>query len=251
MIRFRPDQRILVTGASSGIGRAIALTCNALGATVVASGRNEVRLAAARAESAAPDRFITEPWDLAADPGGLPAWVTSLRTRHGRFHGLAHAAGTVLTAPFMAYDIRQARELFDILCHVPILLARAVLDRRNCGEGACAVLVSSVAAVSPCKGQTAYGAAKAALACAVRSMALELASRRVRVNCISPGLVRTPMFEELVATLGEGFLAMEEQRHPLGLGEPGDVAGLAAFLLSPAARWITGRNCVVDGGRSL
>jgi NAD(P)-dependent dehydrogenase (short-subunit alcohol dehydrogenase family) len=249
LVTFAGEDRILVTGASSGIGAAIALRCNGLGATVIAGGRSREKLEAVKARAARPELFYLEPRDLAVSPDTLPQWVQTLRERYGKFGGLVCAAGKTLTAPFMLYDPAQARELFDLLCHTPLTLARAVLDRRNCLPACGIVFIAAAASIAPNKGQSVYGAAKAALVCAARCMAKELAPRGIRVNCISPGLVRTPMLEETVALLGEEFLREEESLYPLGLGTPEDVAGLAAFLLSSAARWITGQNWLADGGR--
>jgi NAD(P)-dependent dehydrogenase (short-subunit alcohol dehydrogenase family) len=251
VITFSEDQTILVTGASSGIGAAVALLCNALGATVIASGRSREKLEAVRARAAYPELFHAESRDLTVSPDTLPQWVQTLRERHGKFGGLVCAAGKTLTAPFMMYDPAEARKLFDLLCHIPLALAKAVLDRRNSLPACGVVFVAAVAATAPNKGQSVYGAAKAALLCAARCMAGELAPRGVRVNCISPGLVRTPMLDETVALLGEEFLREEEPLYPLGLGMPEDVAGPAAFLLSSAGRRITGQNWIVDGGRTL
>jgi NAD(P)-dependent dehydrogenase (short-subunit alcohol dehydrogenase family) len=248
---FTAGDRILITGASSGIGAAIALRCNGLGATVIACGRDTKRLQAVRNGSAAPERFHPERRELSDAADALPAWVGELREKYGKFGGLVCAAGKTLTAPFMLYDPLEARELFDLLCHVPLTLARAVLDRRNSRSGCAVVFIAAAAASAPNRGQSVYGAAKAALACAARCMAKELAPRGARVNCISPGLVRTPMLDETVALLGEDFLREEEPLYPLGLGRPEDVADLAAFLLSSAGRWITGQNWMLDGGRTI
>ncbi|MDL2207195.1 SDR family oxidoreductase [Desulfovibrio sp. OttesenSCG-928-F20] len=255
VVTFEEGKIILVTGASSGIGSAIALRCNALGATVIASGRSRAKLEAVRAEVLYPERFHVEPKDFVADIETLARWVGELRERHGKFGGFAFAAGRTETMPFMQYERATALELFDLLCHIPLLLARAVLDRRNCvsgdsnAGGFSAVFIAAAASIAPNKGQTVYGAAKAALVCAARCMSKELAQRGIRVNCISPGLVKTPMLEETTAFLGEEFLQTEGSLYPLGLGLPEDVGNLAAFLLSPAARWITGQNILIDGGR--
>lgn len=247
---FTENTVILVTGASSGIGAAIALRLNALGAVVIASGRNEDKLAALKRRASSPARFHPEPKDLVAHMETLPQWVEELRIRHGKLSGLAFAAGKTATMPFMQYEHAAALRMFDLLCHAPLVLSKAVADRRNCmAKGLSILFIAAAASIAPNKGQTVYGAAKAALVCAARCMAKELAPRSIRVNCISPGLVRTPMLDETVELLGEEFLQREEALYPLGLGLPEDVASLAAFLLSPAARWMTGQNVLIDGGR--
>lgn len=246
-----PDTPILVTGASSGIGEATALHLNSLGHTVIAHGRDMDKLEKLRMRAPAPLRVHLEARDLLADMAGLHGWVCDLRSRYGRLGGLLFAAGQTATMPFMQYDHASALRFFDLLCHVPLMVAKAVCDRRNCVEhGLSLVFVASAAAVAPNKGQLIYGAAKAALVCGARCMSKELASRGIRANCISPGLVKTPMLKETAEELGQAFLQKEELLYPLGLGEPGDVAELAAFLLSPASRWLTGQNIILDGGRT-
>lgn len=241
---------VLVTGASSGIGAAIALRLNTLGYVVIAHGRDVAKLESVKRQASCPARMHLEPRELLTETEGIPQWVSELRSRYGRLAGMAFAAGQTVTMPFMQYDHSCALRLFDLLCHVPLMIAKAVIDRRNCVEqGVSLVFVASAASVAPNKGQLIYGAAKAALVCAARCMSKELAPRGIRVNCISPGLVRTPMLDETSAVLGDSFLQKEEALYPLGLGEPEDVAELAAFLLSPATRWMSGQNIVIDGGR--
>jgi NAD(P)-dependent dehydrogenase (short-subunit alcohol dehydrogenase family) len=248
-IAFTGSDRIVVTGASSGIGAAIALRLNALGASVIANGRNEEKLEAVRDKAIRPDAFHPEALDLVSSMEGIPGWIKGLREKYGALTGLAHSAGQAVIASFMQYDPGEVRGFFEINFHAPLMLSKAILDRRNCSPGASLVFISSVAGVSPEKGQTVYGASKAALICAVRGMSKEFASRGVRVNCVSPGVVRTPMTEEALTLLEEDYLPKQESLQPLGLGTPEDVAGLVAFLLSPAARWITGQNYIIDGGR--
>ena len=247
---FGDESLILVTGASSGIGASVALRLNALGAAVIASGRDATRLERVKSQAACPARFHVEPQDLLVDMEKLPQWVKGLREQYGRLSGLAFAAGKAVTMPFMQHEYADGLKLFDILYHAPVMVAKAVADRRNCvSTGLSLLFIAAAASVAPNKGQALYGGAKAALVCTARCMAKEVASRGIRVNCISPGLVRTPMLDETVALLGEEFLQKEETLYPLGLGLPEDVADLAVFLLSPAARWMTGQNILLDGGR--
>lgn len=249
MIAFSSQHRVLVTGASSGIGRAVALLANRLGATVLASGREAQRLSEAKDAAEAPQRFHTVPRDLLADPSSLSDWVGELRQTFGKLHGLVCCAGRTWNVPLSCYDLGQANEAFTLCCHAPLLLAKGFCDRRNHdGPGASIVFVAALAAVDPMPGLGMYAAAKAALVCAGRCLSKEVASRGVRVNCISPGLVQTPMLDATVQCLGETFLQREQARYPLGLGQPPDVAHLAAFLLSDCAGWLTGQNILLTGG---
>lgn len=250
MIHFTAEQKILVTGASSGLGKAVALLLNELGATVLASGRDATRLAETRQASVAPERFQIIVRDLCTDPETLPQWVSSLRERFGKLSGLAFCAGQTWNAPLAVYDLEQAREAFTLCVHAPLLTARGFCDRRNnTGRGAAVVFLAAAAAVDPNAGQGMYGAAKAALVTAARCLSKEVAPRGLRINCISPGLVETPMMENTVQQLGEEFLQRERELYPLGIGQPKDVAQLAAYLLSDCARWMTGQNILLNGGR--
>lgn len=250
MIAFAAKDIVLVTGASSGIGRATALLLNRLGATVLASGRNTERLESVRNECADPARMYPEPLDLCANPDALPAWVSELRARYGKLRGLAFCAGQTWNLPMSQLSAEMGRRAFDVCCLAPLMTARGFCDRRNCiGAGASVVFVAAAAACDPNPGQGAYGAAKAGLVCAARCLSKEVASRRIRVNCVSPGLVATPMMEATVRELGDDFVRREEAAYPLGFGQPENVADTVAFLLSDAAGWMTGQNLLLSGGR--
>jgi NAD(P)-dependent dehydrogenase (short-subunit alcohol dehydrogenase family) len=249
MISFRAEQVILVTGASSGIGEAVALELNSLGATVIASGRSRERLEANKNRCAHPERFHSEPLDLTADMEALPAWIKDLRQRHGKLSGLAHAAGISRTSPLREYDLASAQAMFDLLFHAAMLLAKGFADRRNnVGQGAAMVFISAASALVPMPSLLIYAAAKGALATAARCMSKELAAQGIRVNCVSPALVKTPMQREYADLLGPDAFAEVERSYPLGLGEPDDVAGAVAYLLSSKAKWITGQNMLLSGG---
>jgi NAD(P)-dependent dehydrogenase (short-subunit alcohol dehydrogenase family) len=217
---------ILVSGASSGIGRAVAVALTRHGARVVLIGRRVDRLQETAALCGAPDRTEILPLDLAQLDAIGPA-VAALLPRTGRLHGLCHCAGTVQTLPLSALKPDRIRAMFDINLLAGTELLRA-LSRRDAldEQGGAALWIASVYAHVGAPGQIAYSATKGAVVSAVRSMALEFAPRKLRVNSI---------------------LAM----HPLGAGEPDDVARAAVFLLDPANRWITGTDLVIDGGYTL
>ena len=250
MIAFRQEQRILVTGAGSGIGKAIALACNALGATVIASGRDRNKLEDAGKESGHPGAFHVEALDLLADMDALPLWITLLKERYGKLGGLVCCAGHAGIMPLREYSRPEAGRLFDIHFHVPLLLTKGFADRRNnIGPGSSIVFLSSAAAIAREAGLAAYGAAKAALLAATGVLGKELAPQKIRVNAIAPGVVRTPMGEAYLSFLSDEARENVLAAYPFGLGEAGDVAGMAAFLLSGAGAWITGQTIVMDGGR--
>ena len=250
MTTFSAAQRILVTGASSGIGRAIALLLNERGATVLANGRDMERLEQVRNASSDPSRMLVAPRDMTADMESLPAWLKGLSRQFGPLHGLVCSAGATWNAPMALYDLAKVRQLFDLCCHAPLLLGGAFCDRRaNTGAGAAIVFIAAAAAVAPNPGQGAYGAAKAALVSGAVCLAKEAAPRGVRVNCISPGLVQGPMMDATVEQLGQSFLEKEQPLYPLGFGKPQDVASMAAFMLSQEASWLTGQNIMLAGGR--
>jgi NAD(P)-dependent dehydrogenase (short-subunit alcohol dehydrogenase family) len=250
VISFAPGHVILVTGASSGIGRASALLCNALGATVIACGRNARGLEEAGAASARPEAFFREARDLTDDMDALPSWIAALREKYGKLRGLFCCAGHARLMPLRDYSRVEAQELFDIHFHAPLLLTKGFADRRNnAGPGSSVLFMGSAAVIAKESALSAYGGAKAALLTAMRSLARETAARRIRVNALAPAVVRTPMGDAYLSFLDDDARQKETEAYPLGLGEPEDVARMAAFLLSDAGRWITGQTIILDGGR--
>lgn len=245
---FTSSQLILVTGASSGIGRAIASQCVASGATVLAQGRNGAMLSEAARACACPNRWLSVERDFNQDVESLPSWVRGLAEEHGKLWGMAHCAGTGIMDTLGLYDFKAANDYFALNFHVPMLLAKGFADRRVSRKGGAMLFLSSSSAVYPEKGHLMYGAAKAALACAVKSISQELASRGLRTHCLAPGIVETPMEAAAEQLMGPAYRDEQLAKYPLGFGSPEDVAHMAAFLLSDRARWITGQNFVLDGG---
>jgi 3-oxoacyl-[acyl-carrier protein] reductase len=242
-MRRLEGRRILVTGASSGIGRAVALRCAAEGARVLATGRRAAALEAL-GEGIAPHVA-----DLTAE-GAAEDLVAAAGERLGGLDGVVHAAGTVLrNEDPRATDDALLDRIVDENLLAPFRLARAALAAmaRPEGDGGSLVLVSSQLALVGVPGYASYSAAKGGVSALVRSLAVQFGPLGVRVNALAPGVVRTPMayvdrdFDALESTIAAGL--------PLRrVGEPDDLAGPAAFLLSDDAAWMTGQALVVDGG---
>lgn len=236
----------LVTGASSGIGRAAAELIARLGGVVIASGRDQTRLDAAVAglegtgHSAAPM--------VLADADSTADWIKELVTTHGPLAGIFHCAGMELVRPVRMIKQAQLDELFGGTLYASFGVARAASQKNTLRDGGSVVFMSSVAGSRGQMGLTAYSAAKAAVDGLVRSLACELAPRRIRVNAVVAGAVKTAMHDRLTASSGADASAAYEGSHLLGFGEPDDVANAVAFLLSDASRWITGTSLAVDGG---
>jgi NAD(P)-dependent dehydrogenase (short-subunit alcohol dehydrogenase family) len=132
-----------------------------------------------------------------------------------------------------------------------MLLTQVLLKRNLLQDGSSMVFISSIAAHIGVPGVGAYSGTKAALLAMVRCLAMEVAKRSIRANCLSPALVRTPLLEATATMVGAGAMEQEQNNYPLGFGEADDIANAAVFLLSGASRWITGTTIVMDGGLTI
>jgi len=240
---------VLVSGASSGLGRAIAIRLARQGAGLVLVGRNRDRLEDTAKKSGARVCRIVQ-LDLTDVAAIMPA-VKEVVSTLGRLYGLCHAAGTVDTLPLSAVGPERIQGMMQVNYVAGIELARSVTRRDLLmEEGGSILFISSIYGLIGKPGQIAYSGSKGALTAAARAMAIELARRNVRVNALSPGMVRTEMTERSLAGLSTQQVQALKDMHPLGFGSPDDVAHASTFLLSPESTWITGINLVVDGGCS-
>jgi NAD(P)-dependent dehydrogenase (short-subunit alcohol dehydrogenase family) len=239
---------ILVTGASSGIGRETAIVLSELRANVIVTGRSREQLEATVARMA-PGNHALEPFDLTS-LDAVPEWVRSLARQHGPFDGLVHAAGLRKTVGLRGLSVEVLHQTFRVNLDSAVMLAKGLRHKECRGQSSSLVFLSSVAALVGAPGTAAYAASKAAVIGLTKSLAGELAREGIRVNCIAPGMVQSEMTEQIRRTLTDEQFAGIVALHPLGLGTTWDVACAAAYLLSDAGRWLTGHTLVIDGGFS-
>lgn len=243
-------KQYLVTGASSGLGRQTAITLSRLGANVALVARREDRLGETLGlmEGSGHRPY---PFDL-SKVGEIAALVARIVGENGKLDGLVHCAGLGAMRPLAATTHEFMEEMLTVNTLSFTEIVRLLSKRANTNERASIVAVSSVASMYGVKGRAAYAASKGALDSIVKSMAVELGGRRkIRVNTVNPGWIKTEMLENYIREAGEGKRKELEQWQFLGLAEPEEIANVIAFLLSPAAAQITGQSIVADGGVAL
>ena len=242
------NKNILITGASSGIGLETAKACKSLGANLALIGRNQEKLAGLSVELGGETPYYSQ--DL-SETDQLNDLIKDVVGKIGKLDGLVHSAGTEMSLPLKVLKKKHYQQAFDINVIAAFELAKILSNKKFRNEDNCSfVFISSVMSLVGEAIKTAYCASKGALVSGSKAMALELASKNIRVNCISPALVKTAMSEELLNGLSVDEVKKIEQKHPLGFGSPEDVAAPICFLLSDGSQWITGTNLVVDGGYS-
>ncbi len=252
MISFTPEQRFIVTGASSGIGEGVALLLNELGATVIGIGRNKERLDGLKSNATHPENVFLELKDLVEDIPGLPAYVKALKDKYGKFSGMAYCAGVSCVAPVRMIDYVAARKLFDVNYFAPLFMTKGMVDKRNnIGQGCSLVHVSSIDAVTCSKGQQLYSGSKAALASSMKAIAKEVSGLGIRINSVLPSMIKTPMTlnENLSDALGRRE-TNESAFYPFGWGEVKDLATFIVYLLSDCSKFISGQRYVYDSGEN-
>jgi NAD(P)-dependent dehydrogenase (short-subunit alcohol dehydrogenase family) len=239
-------RRVLVTGASSGIGRETAILLSELDATVIIAGRDAKRLEETRGRMQGSGHRV-ESFDLTA-ADAIPAWLRQIALEAGPIHGLVHCAGIQHMIPLRVLTAAKAEELMHTNFTSAVMLVKA-FRQKGCSEPCSSiVLLSSVAGLKGLPAISVYSASKAALIGFGRAAAMELASEGIRLNCVAPGYVATEMAESFREKLTPEQFEAIRRMHPLGIGKPRDVANAIVFLLADTSRWITGTTLVVDGG---
>ena len=247
MTEFNPfsleGKTILVTGASSGIGRGIAIACSKMGASVIVNGRNEERLNETLLQMNGENNQ-----KAVADLSNLGN-VSSMVSALPKLDGIVHCAGIgqrVLCKQLQESDLDN---MMDVNFKAPVMLQTELLKQKKINKAASIVFIASIAAESPTIGNAMYCASKGAIISYANCLSIELAPRLIRVNCISPAMVLTDLIFK--GGITEEELKEDEKRYPLKrYGTPEDIANLSIYLLSNASSWMTGSNIKLTGGVS-
>jgi 3-oxoacyl-[acyl-carrier protein] reductase len=239
-------KNLLITGASSGIGKVTAIRASQHGARVVLVGR---RVDALREtfDSLEGTGHTSVEADL-LNLEGIPAMVREGSLAMGGLDGLVHAAGTWGARPLRSIETDLISSTFDLNVTAAIMLLKGFRHKGVHRAGASVVLLSSAVGLVGQPGVSVYSASKGAVVALTKSLALELAREDIRVNCVCPGVVQTPMADDIANAIGHDAFERVAAQHPLGLGHAQDIANANLFLLSSASRWVTGSALVVDGG---
>jgi NAD(P)-dependent dehydrogenase (short-subunit alcohol dehydrogenase family) len=242
-------KRILITGASSGIGKAFAIQAASLGAKLIVFGRNEQRLNETF-HFLAGEGHEYHAFDI-TDYAVAEQIIRKSVSEGNKISGFVHSAGIENTLPVRASTPKIFKKVFEVNVFAGFEIAR-ILSQKNIvnPDGASFVFLSSVKGKLGDQGKLIYCSSKSALLSGVRALALELAAKKIRCNCVLPGVVMTPMSEKLFESIPPERKQKIVEEHPLGLGAPEDIANLISFLISDLARWITGSEYIIDGGYS-
>lgn len=238
-------KRILITGASSGIGRETAIQCSKMGAQLIITGRNKIRLNETCSRLSG-EKHSQITCDLTShdDVDNLISQIDSL-------NGLVLCAGRGMTSPFPFSSRDKYEEIFDVNFFAPVEMLRLLVKKKKFAKESSVVFVSSIGGTCSFKyGNGIYGASKAAINSTMRFCAKELAAKRIRVNSVNPGMVKTTFIQ--IDSISEEQFRIDIEKYPLKrYGEPEDIAYGIIYLLSDASSWVTGHSLIIDGGRTI
>ena len=241
-------KNIVISVAASGIARQCAISCSKMGARLILLDLNGVGLAETLTMMERSEEHFTAVVDLTDKEKTAIAVADGVKAV-GKVHGLLNCAGISTTLPLNMVKEETLDKFFKVNVYTGYFLTQEVTKRANLAEeGASIVFFSSVAGSYGSNGKSVYGMTKGALKAVARSLAVELAKKNVRVNSISPGVIVTPINQNLPHIADPEKRAALEKQHLLGLDKTTDIANACIYLLSDAARWVTGTNIFVDGG---
>ncbi|TQD37710.1 SDR family NAD(P)-dependent oxidoreductase [Haloflavibacter putidus] len=236
------NKTILISGASSGIGAQTAITLSQAGAKLILTARNTERLENVFNQlDGDKHQFITADLTQAEDFEKLLNKVPAL-------DGIVHSAGMVRPFPVKFIGEKQIDQMFGVNYKATILLTSRLFKAKKINKQASLVFMSSISSHFAHKGGALYSGSKAAVNAYSKTIALEYAPQKIRSNVISAAMVKTPIFDEAEKAVSKEMMDKHGEHYPLGFGKPEDVANAILFLLSNAAKWITGTELVMDGG---
>ena len=251
MMNYNPysleGKTLLVTGASSGIGRAIAVECSRLGASVTITGRNRERLEETLNMMDGNERHQLVVADMATDDD-----ITQLAASvPAGLDGLVLCAGFTIVKPFRFVSDTDIDAIMDVNYKAPVVLVQRLLKKKRINKKASIVFISSVSGVYVSAPAGAlYSGSKGAINGVAKAMALDLSVKGIRVNCVNPGMVDTNIFSK--GDITQEQLEEDVKHYPLGrYGKPEEIAYAVIYLLSDASEWVTGTNLKIDGGLTL
>lgn len=235
---------ILVTGASSGIGRGICIDCSKMGATVHLMARNVDRLNETLSQME-PKGHVIHRADLCKSDD-----IYNMIDALPKIDGVVLCAGIIKTMPVKNISEEAMTEIFNANILGDIKLVSRLLKKKKLSHGGSVIFISSVSTFNVKVGNSLYSATKGAVNSFAKAMALEVSKQEMRVNCIQPGFIPSAILNS-GAIEEDSFLKFYAERHPLGFGTPSDIANCCIYLLSDAARWVTGSIFTIDGGYTL
>ena len=239
------SKTILITGASSGIGRETAIKCSEMGAKIILTARNKERLTETEKKLKG-SGHKTIICDLLNENE-----LKELIAKTDNVDGVVHCSGVVKPFPIGFLSKQKMDETMGPNFYGVVELTNLLFKNKKINNNASFVFLSSVSGQHPHKGGSIYAASKAAIEAFSKTVALEFYSKGIRSNCISPAMVKTEMYDSAANDMTKEGMEEHVAKYPLGVGMPEDVANAVIFLLSPASKWITGINLIMDGGMLL
>lgn len=234
---------ILVTGASSGIGRSTAIECSKMGAKIIITARNVERLkeTLSKLEGGGHQMILA---DLSSNDD-IEALIAQLPI----LDGVVNNAGFTKMRPILQINEQVFKDIMQVNTFAPILLTQKIIKKKKLKDGGSIVFTSSTASMRAGVANSMYGCSKAAISIFVKNAAKEFAAKRIRVNAVCPSMVETSILNDNM--LSEEQIKASQASYPLGRwGKPEEIAWAIIYLLSDATQWVTGTNMILDGGRS-